>query len=160
MSPQGDLTGANRFRVNPVRRGAPGLRSGQTLTPPIAGVAERRRRRRVAVQPMYTFALVRVLSRKAAPIEGYVVDLSETGMALETDALIPVGEAITVEFRIAGVGRLHNEEWPQFAIAAEVVRHDDVDDFPGGPYRTALRFGPLATMTQAQIARFIATQPG
>jgi len=124
----------------------------------IAAAAERRLRRRVPVRPMYSFAIVRVLSQRAAPIEAYVLDISENGMAIEADTLVNVGEAITVEFRIAGVGQLRNEEWPEFAVAGVVVRHDDLDDFPQGPYRMALRFAQLPTMTQAQIARYVATQ--
>jgi hypothetical protein len=66
---------------------------------------------------------------------------------------------VTVEFQVAGLGRLRKEEWPTFVATAEVVRLDDLADFPAGPYRTALRFVRIATMVQAQIARYVATQP-
>jgi hypothetical protein len=109
---------------------------------------------------MYSSAVLRNLALRAGPIEAYVIDLSENGIAVEADELVPVGQVVTVEFQVAGVGTLRRETWPEFAVAAEVVRHDRLDDFPGGPYRMALRFVRMSTMTQAQIARFVATQPG
>jgi len=126
-----------------------------------AGVAEfkdRRRRRRVTLQPMYTRLNLRVLSRAGGPLEGHVLDISETGMSVQVDDQIPVGQPVTVEFTVAGLGRLRQEEWPSIAAAAEVVRIDDLADFPKGPYRTALRFVRISTMAQAQIARFVANQ--
>ena len=125
----------------------------------VTGLQERRRRRRAQVPPMYSLAVVRVLSQKGDPLEGHVVDLSETGMAVQVDSVIPVGQGVTVEFRVSGLGRIVREEWSEFAAAAVVVRHDDVDDFPCGPYKTALRFVRIGTMAQAQIARFVATHP-
>lgn len=127
--------------------------------PGIVALQEKRRRRRVAVPPMYTSLILRNLAQRTGPVEGYVVDLSETGMAIEADSLVPVGQVVTVEFQIAGVGPLRNENWPEFAAAAEVVRHDNLEDFPGGPYRMALRFVKMSTIAQAQIARYVATQP-
>jgi hypothetical protein len=88
-----------------------------------------------------------------------VVDLSETGLAVEVDERIGVGQPVTVEFSIAGLGRMRGEQWPTFAAAGEVVRIDNLDDFPQGPYRTAVRFVRIATMVQAQIARFVVMQP-
>ena len=126
----------------------------------VGRMQERRRRRRVRVASMYSFATVRMLGQRTGPIEGYVIDVSETGLALEVDTLIPVGQTVTVQFRIAGLGALRHETWAEYAAAAEVVRHEDVDDFPSGPYRIGLRFVRVSTMTQAKIARFVATQPG
>ena len=125
-----------------------------------AGPQERRQRRRAHVPPMYSLAIIRDLSRKGAPIEAHVLDISENGIAVEMDDLVPVGQPVTVEFRIAGLGRIRDQQWTELAAAAEVVRHDLVDDFPGGPYKVALRFVQIGTMAQAQIARFVATQPG
>ena len=125
------------------------------------GVAEfkdRRRRRRVAVQPMYSSVHLRMLSKAGVPLEGHVLDISETGISVQIDSQVPVGQAVTVEFTIAGMGRLRKEEWPTIVAAAEVVRIDDLADFPQGPYRTALRFVRVSTMAQAQIARFVANQ--
>lgn len=124
------------------------------------GVQEKRRRRRVAVPQMYTSATLRNLAQRAGPVEAYVVDLSENGMAIEADSLVPVGQVVTIEFQVAGLGTMRRANWPEFAAAAEVVRHDNVDEFPGGPYRMALRFVKVSTMAQAQIARYVATQPG
>jgi c-di-GMP-binding flagellar brake protein YcgR len=120
---------------------------------------ERRRRRRVAVPAMYTFVNVRVLGRRGDPLEGHVLDISESGMAVQVDEQIGVGHPVTVEFSIAGLGRQRAEGWPTYAIAAEVVRIDDLADFPAGPYRTALRFVRIPTMVQAQIARYVVMQP-
>jgi hypothetical protein len=131
----------------------------QLHQPAVTGLQERRRRRRAHVPPMYTSAIVRVLSQRNEPLEGHVLDLSETGMAVQVDSLIPVGQAVTVEFRVAGLGRIANDQWTEFAVAAVVVRHDDLEDFPNGPYKIALRFARIGTMAQAQIARFVATNP-
>jgi c-di-GMP-binding flagellar brake protein YcgR len=131
----------------------------QLHEPAVAGLQERRRRRRAHVPPMYTSAIVRVLAQPGEPLEGHVQDLSETGMAVQVDSLIPVGQAVTVEFRVVGLGRMSNDQWPEFVAAAVVVRHDDVEDFPHGPYKIALRFVRIGTMAQAQIARFVATNP-
>ena len=128
--------------------------------PAVKGLHERRRRRRTVVPPMYTLAIVRILSHKGDPMEAHVLDLSETGIALQVDSLIPIGQAVTLEFRVAGLGRIAHDEWSEFAAAAQVVRHDDLDDFPAGPYKIALRFVRIGTIPQAQIARFVATHPG
>jgi len=125
----------------------------------VSGLQERRRRRRAYVPPMYTQAVVRVLSQRGMPLEGHVLDLSETGLAVQVDEKIPVGQAVTVEFRVAGLGRVVADQWSEFAAAAIVVRQDDLEDFPDGPYKLALRFVRINTMAQAQIARFVATHP-
>jgi hypothetical protein len=122
----------------------------------VAALQEQRHRRRAHVPPMYTLAVVRVLANKDAPLEGHILDLSETGMAVQVDTLISVGQPVTVEFRVSGLGRVVADEWVEFVAAAVVVRHGDVDDFPAGPFTIGLRFVRIATMAQAQIARFVA----
>jgi hypothetical protein len=143
-----------------------GAKPELTTTSPVkvvgAGVGEfkdRRRRRRVKVQPMYSSAVVRVLSKRNGPLEGHVTNLSETGMVVSIDEKIGIGQPVTVEFQVAGLGRPKNEQWPVFPVAGEVVRVDDCEDFPGGPYCVALRFVRIPTMVQAAIARFVLTQP-
>jgi c-di-GMP-binding flagellar brake protein YcgR len=131
----------------------------QLHQPAVAGLQERRRRRRARVPTMYTSAVVRVLGQRGALLEGHVWDLSETGLAVQVDTLIPVGQAVTVEFRVAGLGRVADDQWMEFAAAAVVVRQDETDEFPAGPYKLALRFVRIGTMAQAQIARFVATHP-
>jgi len=126
----------------------------------VTGLQERLRRRRVAVMPMYSSAVVRVLSQKGLLIEGHVLDISENGIAVELDSLVAIGQAVTIEFRVSGLGRVAQGEWSEFAAAGEVVRHENLDDFPGGPYKHAVRFVRMATMSQAQIARFVATHGG
>ncbi|HVT80606.1 MAG TPA: PilZ domain-containing protein [Phycisphaerae bacterium] len=126
----------------------------------VTGLQERRRRRRVAVMPMYSSAVVRVLSQKGLLIEGHILDVSENGLAVELDSLIAVGQAVTVEFRISGLGRVVEGEWSEMAAAGEIVRQENLDDFPGGPYKHAIRFARMSTMAQAQIARFVATHAG
>jgi len=96
----------------------------------VVALQERRRRRRVPVQPMYTSALVRVLSQRGTTLEGHVLDVSENGMAVQIDSLIPLGQSVTVEFRVSGLGRVADGQWTEHVAAAEVVRHDDLDDFP------------------------------
>jgi c-di-GMP-binding flagellar brake protein YcgR len=125
----------------------------------VAGLQERRRRRRAHVPAMYSQVVVRVLSQRGVPLEGHVLDLSETGMAIQVDEKIPVGQPVTVEFRVAGLGRVVEDQWSEFAAAAIVVRQDGLDDFAAGPYKMALRFVRISTMAQAQIARFVATHP-
>ena len=132
----------------------------QLHTANVQALQERRCRRRVAVLPMYTSVTVRILSQREAPMDAHVLDISETGMAIEMDYLPPLGQAVSVEFRVSGLGRVRNDQWTELAAAAQVVRHDNLDDFPCGPYKVGLRFVRISTMTQAQIARFIATQPG
>jgi c-di-GMP-binding flagellar brake protein YcgR len=131
----------------------------QLHQPAVTSLQERRRRRRAHLPPMYTSAIVRILAQCGSPLEGHVLDLSETGMAVQIDSLIPVGQAVTVEFRVAGLGRVTDDQWTEFAVAAVVVRQDELDDFPNGPYKIALRFVRIGTMAQAQIARFVATNP-
>jgi len=144
-------------RPSPVQQNDPAVKLRKDA---VTTLQERRRRRRADVPPMYSSVIVRVLSRKGAPIEGHVLNLSENGMAVELDYQIPVGQPVTLEFRIAGLGRVVNDQWSEFAAAAEVARIDDLDDFPQGPYRIALKFVRISTMAQAQIARYVATHPG
>ena len=106
---------------------------------------------------MYTTVSVRVLSKRDMPLEGHAINLSETGIVVEIDNMIPIGQAVTLELKVAGLGRLRDETWPTYAVAAEVVRIDDLAEFPQGPYRVAMRFVRIPTMTQAAIARFVAT---
>jgi len=123
----------------------------------IKSVKEHRKRRRIALPPMYSTVVVRVLSEQSEPVDGHAVNMSESGLAVELDRLVPPGSPVTVEFSVSGLGRARPDEWPVFVAAAEVLRHDDVDDFPGGPYKTALRFVRIPTIVQAQIARYIAS---
>ncbi|MGN6369316.1 MAG: PilZ domain-containing protein [Phycisphaerae bacterium] len=127
------------------------------LGPGVQEFKDRRRRRRVDLQPMYTAVSVRVLARRDEPLEGHAVNLSETGVVVEIDNMIPIGQAVTLELKVAGLGRLREEQWPTYAVAAEVVRIDDLAEFPQGPYKVAMRFVRIPTMTQAAIARYVAT---
>jgi c-di-GMP-binding flagellar brake protein YcgR len=129
------------------------------IAPGVGEFKERRRRRRIALEPMYTFASVRVLTRQEGPLEGHIVNLSETGAVIEVDEKIGTGQPVTVQFSVAGLGQLRNNEWPTYSAAAEVVRIDDLEDFPQGPYRIAMKFVRIPTMAQAQIARYIVTRP-
>ncbi len=127
------------------------------LSPGVQEFKDRRRRRRVNLQPMYTAVSVRVLSKRDMPLEGHAINLSETGIVVEIDNMIPIGQAVTLEFKISGLGRLRDDEWATYAVAGEVVRIDDLAEFPQGPYRVAMRFVRIPTMTQAAIARYVAT---
>ncbi len=151
---------ATTLRVPPMSRPVGITAPATTQTPAAPGaLLDRRRRRRAQVPPMYTEAIIRVLSRREEPIEAHVRNVSETGIALEADALVPVGHPVAIEFQVAGMGKMDRMGWAEFTIAGEVVRLDDVDDFPGGPYRIAVRFVQISTMMQANIARFVATHP-
>lgn len=154
--PTGPEIVGGRFAAGTGGGEAPNVRSAVEN---VIELKDRRRRRRVAVQPMYTRALVRVLGKREEPLEGHVVNLSETGMVVEVDEQIGIGQPIVVEFCVAGMGRMKGESWPMYAAAAEVVRIDDLDDFPMGPYKIAVKFVRIATMVQGQIARFVAMQP-
>ena len=127
------------------------------LSPGVQEFKDRRRRRRVNLQPMYTTVSVRVLSKRDVPLDGHAINLSETGVVVEVDSVIPIGQAVTLELTVAGLGRLREETWPTYSVAAEVVRVDDLAEFPQGPYRVAMRFVRIPTMTQAAIARYVAT---
>ena len=119
---------------------------------------DRRKKRRVPVPCMYSTVTLRILADRKEPLEGHIRDLSESGMCVELDELVPIGAPVAIEFCLSGLGRFRGQEWPQFAATAEVTRHDDLDDFPQGPYKIALRFVKLPTMTQAQIARYVAVR--
>jgi c-di-GMP-binding flagellar brake protein YcgR len=132
---------------------------GQLAAAAVAEFKDRRRRRRVPVEPMYTSVTVRVLGKRGEPLEGHVLNLSETGMSVQLDEMMAAGQPLGVEFVVAGLGLFRNGTWPVFALAAEVIRVDDLEDFPMGPYRVALRFERVPTMVQAQIARFVMNTP-
>lgn len=126
---------------------------------PMRQVRDRRRRTRVPVRPMYTCAIIRVLQERSEPCEGHILNISESGMAVQIDRHIEVGSAITIEFSVAGLGRLMHERWPMFATTAEVTRSFQPADFPNGPFTVGLRFLRISTMTQAQITRYILAAP-
>jgi c-di-GMP-binding flagellar brake protein YcgR len=158
--PKNTRTAAARKLVTPSRV-APATDPRVKLEPvAVTGLQERRRRRRVKVLPMYSSVVVRVLAQRGTPIEGHVLDISENGIAVEVDSQIAVGQAVTVEFRVAGLGRVADDQWLEMTAAGEIVRQDNVQDFPGGPYKIAIRFARVSTMAQAQIARFVATHAG
>ncbi len=160
FTPKGSRMMSARSAATPSRV-APAADHRVTLRPAaVAGLQERRRRRRVAVAPMYSSALVRVLSQRGPAIEGHVLDISENGIAMEVDSLIAAGQPVTVEFRVAGLGRVADDQWMEMTAAGEVVRQENVEEFPGGPYKIAVRFVRMSTMAQAQIARFVATHAG
>jgi hypothetical protein len=142
---------ANSFRFNDARS-----RLGQTT--PI-GKQERRRHQRAHVPAAYSLAVVRPVSLRGPPLEGHVLDLSDTGMSVQLDIRIPVGRMVTVEFRIAGLGCVSDDQWSKMVVAANVVRQDGVKDFPGGPYRLALRFVQPSIEVREKIAQFVATRP-
>jgi hypothetical protein len=125
----------------------------------VAAFKDRRRKRRVDVPPMYSSATVRVFGRRTDPMEGHVLNLSETGVLVELDDLLPIGQAVALEFTVAGLGLFRNESWPSYALAGEVIRIDDFDDFPQGPYKIAVRFERVPTIVQAQIARYVMNTP-
>ncbi len=121
-----------------------------------AGAArDRRKRRRVAIAPMYSSVMLRVLNARCEPLDGHALNVSETGLAIEIDSPIAPGTPVTVEFTVAGLGRLRGRQWPSFAAAAEVVRDASQEDFPMGPYRVGLRFLRISSIVQAQISRFV-----
>jgi len=122
------------------------------------GIRERRRKPRISLQPMYTKVAVRVLNEKSDAIDGHAIDMSEIGMAVELDRLVPIGSSITIEFSVSGLGRLRGTQWPTFVAAGEVVRHANIEDFPGGPYLTGVRFFRIPSIVQGQIARYISAR--
>ena len=119
-------------------------------------IRERRKRPRTMVPPMYSVVVLRVLNKRQEPLEGHALDISESGLAVQIDELVPPGSPVTVEFSLAGLGRERAQSWPTFVATAEVVRNQDVEEFPNGPYHTALRFVRIPSIVQAQIARYIA----
>lgn len=132
---------------------------GHLQSSPRHMVRDRRRRTRVPLRPMYTCAVIRVLNERSEPCEGHILNISESGMAVEIDRDVEIGAAVTVEFSVAGLGRLFHEHWPTFATTAEITRCFQPQDFPNGPYTVGLRFIRVTTMTQAQITRYILSAP-
>lgn len=125
-----------------------------------ASLRDRRHRSRAPLLPMYSSVVVRVLNQRRKAIEGHALNISEMGIAVTLDDLIAPGSPVTIEFSAAGLGRERAQGWPTFVATAEVLRNDDVDDFPQGPYTTALRFIRIPTILQAQIARYVAAHGG
>ena len=128
------------------------------LTTQELSIRDRRKRKRVKLPPMYTAVTVRALHTRRDPLDGHALDLSESGMSVQLDDMLPPGSPVTIEFMVAGLGQGRRNQWPTFAATAEVTRLQDVDDFPQGPYNTALRFVKVPTIVQAQIARYIAAR--
>jgi c-di-GMP-binding flagellar brake protein YcgR len=108
---------------------------------------------------MYTEVKIRPLGKRMEPLAGHALNVSETGIAVELDQRLPIGEAVALTFTIAGMGRLHRDAWPTYTVAAEVVRQAEEEDFPAGPYRLGLRFDRMPTIIQAQIARYVMNAP-
>jgi c-di-GMP-binding flagellar brake protein YcgR len=121
-------------------------------------VANRRRRPRVVVPAAYAAATLRVVGQRGEPLMAHVLNLAEGGMAVEADGPVEPGTPLTVELCIPGLGRLRNDCWPVMVAAGQVVRVDVDEDLPQGPVRLAVRFERISTMTQAHIARFVASQ--
>lgn len=117
---------------------------------------DRRRSQRVPTLPAYTAVAVRVLTQRQEPMEGHVLNVSETGLAVELDDQLLPGSAVTVEFCVSGLGDPNGEEWPTHRATAEVVRNGDVEDFPAGPYQAALNFIHIGPAERANIASFVA----
>ncbi len=123
-------------------------------------IDDRRRSQRAPTLPAYTAVAVRVLTQRQEPVEGHVLNVSETGLAVELDERLMPGAAVTVEFCVSGMGDPDGQEWPTHRATAEVVRNDDVEDFPGGPYPTALNFVHIGPAERANIATFVAAGAG
>ena len=122
---------------------------------PVKRFEERRRTLRRAVMPMYSHAVVRAGMSRSLAIEGYVLNLSETGVALEIDTLVDVGTEVTLELQVSCLGKIVDGEWAHATAEARLLRQDELHDFPGGPYRVGLRFTSLPAELKEAIGRYL-----
>ncbi len=110
----------------------------------------RRRHERFVLPPMYSAATVRRVVRGAGMtmqvLEGHAYDISESGIRLELDEPLAVGEEVRVTVELPGNGGT-------IAAWAEVVRvYDEIDD--PGARRMALHVREFAS--PADHARLLA----
>lgn len=115
----------------------------------------RRRHPRIRVQPMYTSVSVQRIEQRDAGfgmcrLEGHAYDVSLTGVRIELDVSLAVGEQVTVSLGLPGATRDINAK-------GDVVWVNDEDDDPG-PRRAALVFTGFVTKEdRARLAGYLAT---
>jgi Tfp pilus assembly protein PilZ len=81
-------------------------------------------------------------------LHGHAYDISESGVRIELDHALEVGESVNLSVELPWAG-------PQIQGPAKVVWVNDEQDDPG-PRRMALRFGQLKSIEQThQLSRFI-----
>lgn len=99
----------------------------------------RRRHERFRLCPMYTSVIVR---RPGEDQErcGHAYDISESGVRIELDEPLEVGESVQLDLKLPG------STATDLTVPAEVVWVHDADDDPG-PRRMALRFKAFASLT-------------
>jgi len=103
-----------------------------------SGQSNRRERARLKLPAMYTSVLVEPKAENAAAaMSGHAYDISESGVRIELDEPLSVGQPVKLHLGLPGAAE-------QIDAAADVVWVHEADDDPG-PRRMALRFTEFAT---------------
>lgn len=95
-------------------------------------VFERRRRERFRLPPMYSAVRARGCGADGGELGGHAYDISESGVRIELDEALAVGDQLHVELDLPCAIRTIRGE-------AKVIWVHDADDDPG-PRRMALEF--------------------
>lgn len=108
----------------------------------------RRLHDRVRLNPMYTSVIVEPKLAIPHALVGHAYDVSESGIRIELDEPLDVGQSVTLHLDIPGTGA------DIMADAAVVWVNDELDD--PGPRRMALRFTGFHSPDDAvRLSRFM-----
>ena len=114
----------------------------------------RREHERLRLQPMYTSVIVEPRNSNVcdeSSMLGHAYDVSASGIRIELDEPLEVGQNVKVHVDLTG-GGFESEE---VLADAKVVWVNDADDDPG-PRRMALRFTDFHSQRhQNRLARFL-----
>ena len=104
---------------------------------------ERRQHERFLLAPMYSDVTVqRVEDLSIDRLGGHAYDISETGVRIELDEALEVGQGVALYMSLPG------EDAPVFVAADVVWVNDELDD--PGPRRMALRFTDFLIETERE----------
>ena len=120
---------------------------------PAAEPFEHRAQPRLRLQPMYSSVTVqRVQGLTLQSIDGHAYDISLSGVRLELDEPMAVGERLAICLRLPG------EPHSIFASGRVVWTHDTNDD--PGARRLALQFTRFLSDTDRErLVRYLGTEP-
>ena len=107
---------------------------------------ERRQHERFSLAPMYSDVTVQGVENLSIDrLGGHAYDISESGVRIELDEAIEVGQGVALHMSLPG------QDTPMFVAADVVWVNDELDD--PGPRRMALRFTDFLIDTERQRLR-------
>lgn len=114
-----------------------------------SGPSNRRECQRLKLPAMYTSVLVEPKpDMDGATLSGHAYDISESGVRIELDEPLNVGQPVKLHLGLPG-----NDQ--QISAAANVVWVNEIEDDPG-PRRMALRFTEFASPADyARLADYL-----